>query len=328
MTSELIPFSKLTKLVIQKWQAFSSKNSIYASPFFQFEFAQAVHKSQGNVYVLVRYSAQTIDSILVLQKQSILAGLGYQWQRLGGEMSDYFSPISEGSRILRLNSCLENSSVSYLNYSHLLMNHGEKYPGQIELATQINIADGADAYFEWLHSTNKKFYKDTLRRERKCELEKGTLVYRYQDTTINLIDKLIEKKREQYQRTGVKDSLSEVWKINLLKELVSKHQDENSSFRCVLSSLTCGDDWIAYHVGIQANGILQYWFPVYNPSFQNYAPGRLLLFATIRAAETHGIRLIDRGAGMSDAKKDMANVIHRMGKHFYQEKHINLGRAT
>jgi CelD/BcsL family acetyltransferase involved in cellulose biosynthesis len=52
---------------------------------------------------------------------------------------------------------------------------------------------------------------------------------------------------------------------------------------------------------------LHYWFPVYDPAFARYAPGRLLLAAIIEAAPFHEISRVERGVGNAPAKRDFAN---------------------
>jgi CelD/BcsL family acetyltransferase involved in cellulose biosynthesis len=65
------------------------------------------------------------------------------------------------------------------------------------------------------------------------------------------------------------------------------------------------------HFGLRSRQTLHYWFPVYNPALNAYAPGRLLLHAIIHHAADAGITVIDRGVGESAAKRDFASMPRR-----------------
>jgi CelD/BcsL family acetyltransferase involved in cellulose biosynthesis len=115
---------------------------------------------------------------------------------------------------------------------------------------------------------------------------------------------LIQRKREQYQRTGVRDALAAPYHRRLLTELAAC---QSKNLRGVLTTLTAGDRWMASHFGIQRGGTLHYCFPVYNAEMSRYSPGRLLLREITEQSPDLGIRVIDRGIGDSPAKREFAN---------------------
>jgi CelD/BcsL family acetyltransferase involved in cellulose biosynthesis len=73
---------------------------------------------------------------------------------------------------------------------------------------------------------------------------------------------------------------------------------------------------VASHFGLKSGRTLHYWFPVYNPEMKAFAPGRILLKQVILAAQD--IAVIDRGAGDSVAKRDLATSHHLFGTGLWQ----------
>jgi CelD/BcsL family acetyltransferase involved in cellulose biosynthesis len=54
---------------------------------------------------------------------------------------------------------------------------------------------------------------------------------------------------------------------------------------------------------MRADGVLHWWFPVYDPAFGNLAPGWMLLRELIAAAPEMGITRIDLGRGDDEYKR-------------------------
>jgi len=121
------------------------------------------------------------------------------------------------------------------------------------------------------------------------------------DVSLELLFKL---KTAQYRRTRVANVLAAAWKRELLRQLAASLSPDCLG---VVSTLEAGDRVLAVHFGLRRGPVLHYWFPVYDPAFARYAPGRLLLAAIIEAAPFHGISRVERGVGTAPAKRDFAN---------------------
>ncbi len=308
-------YKGLPSNIMLQWEELTTKNAVlhnYTSPFYRPEFAKALDQVHNNIMVDVISQQEELYILPYQYEKTIDKSIGLA-TRLGEELCDYFAPI--GNQHKQLDWIFKQSSLNFLSYSHYAsLGNSVAHKHSESISSQIVIADGSINYFNWLESVNNKFYKDTLRRERKLIKDHGEVSYHYHKNDSQVLKKLIEHKRAQYNNTGVQDALIKPWKRNLLMKLLTDYGDHNSDFKCVLSTLELKDDWLAYHIGIQCNGTLQYWFPVYNPKYRKYGPGRLLLFNTIREAEKYNIDTIDRGEGFSDAKKETANYLSTMAK--------------
>lgn len=313
ITAKTIPWIELSAEEIKYYRSYTSENSTYKSPFYQYSFINTIAQVKSYVFVLILSKGNIPFAFLPFQYHSAADKLVGLAERIGSNMSDFFGPIIKPDSKISSDEIMEFASFNLLNFDHLpsLDLQFNAMQESNALASQIIVNGSAEGYFEWLKAYNKKFYSDTLRRRRKAIEALGPLRFTFDNKNPVELTRLISKKRDQYSRTRVKDSLSEVWKIDLL-EALSKVQDE--SFEAVVSTLYCGETWLASHLGLKANGILQYWLPVYATEYRNYAPGRLLLFANIESLENNELSIIDRGEGLSDAKKDTANYLYHMGK--------------
>lgn len=78
--------------------------------------------------------------------------------------------------------------------------------------------------------------------------------------------------------------------------------------------LSAGERLLASHLGLFHNGVLNYWFPVYDFEARRVSPGRLLMWHTLQQADAIGLRFIDRGAGDSEAKRDFSSGTVQFGR--------------
>jgi CelD/BcsL family acetyltransferase involved in cellulose biosynthesis len=110
---------------------------------------------------------------------------------------------------------------------------------------------------------------------------------------------LLAWKQEQYRRTGAFDPMRFPWTLELLRNI---WKESSESFRGVFSTLYSGDRLIGAHFGMRSGSTLHYWFPAYNPEFQSYSPGNLLLLEIARAGSEAGVTKIDLGKGSEEYK--------------------------
>lgn len=309
LTVKKTSIEKIEKYEADAWQVFQGQED-YLNPFFSLSFARAVAESGKHVQVLVIKDCSEIVGFFPYHKKGngIFSFLG-EAERLGGDMSDYFGFVLKPGLIISPNEILSAVGLTRISFSHLpqaLISRGMK-GHEPRVGMRIILEKDGDRYWNALVKKDKKFTTDTERREKAVIKDLGPLVFCFHQADISYLDTLIAEKRQQYNRTGVQDALLDVRNRILLRQL---HGIRNPDCSGVLSTLYAGSTWVASHFGLFANGILHYWFPVYNLQLRKYSPGRLLLKQFILRAEELGISVIDRGEGDSSAKRDFANFEH------------------
>jgi CelD/BcsL family acetyltransferase involved in cellulose biosynthesis len=275
------------------------------------EYVETVAKWRPYVFVCVFFDDGVPVAFFPFQFRS----WAHKWlraaERVGEELSDSFGIVASDFTVAP-EELLTAARLHHIYFSHLdETQHIHGLSGDCaDTAHQIDLSSGAAEYWRSIEERDRRFVRDTARRQRRCEERFGELTLSIVDTQDRRsLTALIEHKRAQYQRTRVPDALAEPWKRRVLEDLFSL---SSPSLRGMLHVLMAGKTWVASHFGLLSQGILHYWFPVYNEALSAYAPGRLLLKTIIDQSDPSGIRAIDRGIGDTDAKRDFSNKTHTM----------------
>jgi CelD/BcsL family acetyltransferase involved in cellulose biosynthesis len=311
--------SKLTPDEIAAWEAFSRADAHHASPFLSPHFARAIGEAGADARVCVVRDDGRIAAFfpyLYAGAWSRRCGLA---ERIGGEMGDSFGLIAAPGFRTTPRELLKLAKINYLNFSHLeeaQLRYGltaEK--PRIGLRTRLD--SSAMPALASVATVTKKYLKDSERRQRKLAEEVGPITFQFdvEHDRKGALERLIEKKRAQYQSGGVPDALKEAWKRNALLRLADYRFD---TCRGVLSTMFAGDQWLASHFGIMGNGRLNFWFPVYNAAFAQYAPGRLLVHHIIESCREQNFDTIDRGEGDTPIKREIANEEYQLYRGIWQ----------
>jgi CelD/BcsL family acetyltransferase involved in cellulose biosynthesis len=306
LKSRVVSVLDLDRAELHAWDELCRSCPQFSSPFLSPEYARSVASSRPNVYACVILAGGQPVGFLPFQFRDAFHKLLRAAERVGEEMTDRFGMIARPGLRTDPATLLRLAGLKYFYFTHLEEEQFAYglYGGQPERGVNIRL-DGACSYWEDLRRRDKKLACDTERRRRQMEQAHGLLRFCFAEADVHRgLELLIERKREQYRRTGRPDALAAPWKRSLLRALAACRSENCSG---ILSTLYAGDTWVASHFGIRSRTVLQYWFPVYNPALSRFAPGRLLLMCVIHAAAGAGIQIIDRGAGDTPAKREMGN---------------------
>jgi CelD/BcsL family acetyltransferase involved in cellulose biosynthesis len=312
LTARTVAPSALAPHEAARWETLCATVPALSSPFLGVHFARAVEASGRRVRVCVISEQGRPCAFLPYQLAGAAGVLLRSAEPVGGTMSDYFGLVAEPGFRLDPAALLRLARLNHLNFSHLDETQlgygleGEQPRTGLRVRLERDCPDPLAA----LLAPQRKYRNDSERRARQLEALLGPLqfVLDVEAGRGEVLERLVAHKRAQYARTGKSDALAEPWRPRLLAELSGYR---HAGCRALLSTLGAGDQWLAMHFGLVGNGILQYWFPVYNPEFAKFAPGRLLIHRIISSAAAVGIHTIDRGEGDTPAKRDLANEEHR-----------------
>jgi len=299
-----------------QWTAFLRQEDL-SRAFLSWEFALAVSKAHPQVRVAVLYEGDAPAGFFTFQFPSRRhAALGWA-EPIGHGLCDYAGLVAAPDFSISPIGLLRASGLALFYYTHLDESQARfgLRGDTAEKGLLIRLDRGPRHYWEELGRRDKSFLSDTERRWRKLQQDFGEIQFRLeQPPTIESLRHLVSRKREQYARTGVPDVLAGSWRVPLLETLLDCASEDCYPF---LTTLYAGSTWVASHFGLRCGERLHYWLPVYNPELRRYGPGRMLIKAIIDNSESLGIRIIDRGAGESEAKADFANDSHLFYKGVY-----------
>jgi CelD/BcsL family acetyltransferase involved in cellulose biosynthesis len=309
----------LTPDEIAAWERFSTTQPQHASPFLSVHFARAVGQGGVDARVCIVRDDGEISAFFPFLYPSTWHRRCKVAERVGGELTDSFGIIASAGFRTSPEQLLKLAGINYMSFSHLeqaQLDYGltGEQP-RIGLRARLDVH--ADPVLLSVASVTKHYLKDSTKRQRKMCEEVGPIDFRFdvEDNRQDALAQLIRQKREQYAASGVADALQDEWKRTALSRLLDYKFD---TCRGILSTLHAGDKWIASHFGIMGNGFLTLWFPVYNPEFSRYSPGRLLLHHIVESCREHGFHTLDRGEGDTPRKREIANEEYQLYRGVWQ----------
>jgi CelD/BcsL family acetyltransferase involved in cellulose biosynthesis len=306
LKSRVVSGLDLSKTEIEAWDALCKSRTSLCSAFFSPHYTRAVAMVRSHVRVCVLTRGSTPVGFFPFQfASSLYRGLGAA-ERVGEEMTDNFGLIAEPDVRLDVPTLLRLTRLRHLNFTHLAESQLEwGLTGESPQRGFLMNFESGTAHWEELRRVNRKYVSETERKERQIQSNCGPLQFCWsEDNWQQPLRKLIERKSQQYLRTGKDDWLAVRWKQRLLELLAGSKAE---TCQGVMSTLHAGDTWVASHFGLRCRGVLHYWFPVYNPEMSNYGPGHLLRRALMLRCTDYGVHTIDHGLGDASYKRVCAN---------------------
>lgn len=311
LTFSVKPFLQLEACERDAWAALVDRHSDNRRAFLAPAYAAAVAAGNPAVRVLMVHADGRAVAFMPLQVRDDIAGRLGVYEPVGSVMSDYFGWVAEPALKLDMSEVLRACGLPLLAFTHLeaaQLQHGLSAE-QPRIGLQTWIEEPVDAFWERLREKDKKFVGDTERRERKLTKDHGELCFELDSGTPHEdLATLIALKCAQYTRS---EKLQAPLFVRRNVELLYRLLDARSP-QCtgMLSTLKLDGRMVAAHFGLRCHETLHYWFPVYDPAFSSYAPGRILFRRVLQASALQGVRCIDRGEGDTQAKRDFANREH------------------
>ena len=311
----------LTRTEVEEWDRLSVATTSARSPFMSVHFARAVAESGVDARACVLHQSDEIRAFFPYQYSSKLGRWLKAAQRIGGELSDAFGIVAQNGFQIETAALLRLAHINYIHFTHLdeaQLGHG-LHGEKPRTGLRIQLDQSSNNPLKTAHSVDRKYLKDTERRQRKLCDEVGPITFQFdvEQDRDDLLSELVNKKRAQYKTSGVDDALSSPWKRQTLRHLSNYRF---ATCRGILSTMFAGDKWIASHFGLMGNGIFHLWLPVYNPEFSRYSPGRLLLHHILESSGTHGLHKIDRAEGDTPTKRETANEEYKLYRGIWRNK--------
>lgn len=283
----------------QTWRGFCQAEPAFANPLLGPEFARIVGEVREDARVAVlRRGGRTIG---FLPFHASAAGFA---QPIGAAFSDYHALVSAPGEKIDGGEALAAAGVSGLRLSGLIDPHGvfpSASPSDFE-GYVIEPAGPPEGYYARLQEANAKRFKNWRRLQSKLEREWGEVVLTPDDRSPEVLDQLIEWKRDQFRRTGAHDMLRPDWAQALFRRILEARGDA----RGVLISLTAGDKLVAGHFGLAVDRRAHAWLSVFNPDCAACGPGQILILRLAEVMPALGLESYDLSPGYAHYKAPFA----------------------
>ncbi len=297
------------------------------SPFLSLQFAEAVDRARGDVWVAVIGDFNNQPSGLPARPTGATRSF-FPFHRL--------DPSPWGTRrIAPVGRFLNDAQAvigpaDALPWDQLARSMDVTIDLHAALATEPSVAvahelravgayksqwsDCSTCYLRRLRKSHRTIAKQD-QKTRKLAREIGPLRLEIDCRDEAVAQRLIAMKRFQYKRTHILDHFAPVWTRRLMFELASGPGNTDLSatpMRRLVSVLWAGDRLIAGHLGLIESGRMHYWFPVYDPELAMYSPGTGLYVELLAAASDHGIGSIDMGYGDQPYKRKQTTATSKL----------------
>jgi CelD/BcsL family acetyltransferase involved in cellulose biosynthesis len=281
------------------WRRLQETLQIWESPYYCWEFVEAASKSRPTEAVVMRRAGKVVG---IWPFHRISSSLGLP---IAGALNDYHGPLLAPNEEFPPRDFLAAAKLERFDFhSHFpIQNSLESFGYHRKLKRSwIDLRSGSAAYLAQLRKRSYRVSRHP-QKTRKIDRELGQIRLDFQSTDPADLEWLLAMKRDKYRRTGCPDYFAPAWSVKLIQEIF---QQRTSAFRGVCSILWAGQHRIAGHFGMQANGVLHYWLPVFNFPHARYSPGLELLLRIITENEKQDFHTIDFGYGEEDFKQTLA----------------------
>lgn len=293
---EIVSVGEMRGELSDQWESLRREQDCLSSPYYDLHFLKAVAKVRDDVRVAI-----------VRENGCVAAFLPYQINTVGravppgGRLNDYHGFIgSVNDPQAAFHKIFEAAKLKCYKFHALAPSPADFETFEFrELQTHhLDLSEGWSAYRKWVRK-----HSSTVKRQgqktRNLEKEIGPIRFEYDCQDSEVLERLIELKRDKYQRSNTFDILSVEWAANLLRELMFVRKN---NFGGILQAMWAGDKLVCVHFGLQTDSILHYWFPIFDHTFSRYSPGTEMMLRVAEEACNRGVEKLDLGYG-DDAYK-------------------------
>lgn len=289
---KVVRFDQLGEDELAQWRRIRAAGPGHLdSPYFDPEFAAAVHAGTGDVQVVL--GAGSVFAVRCTDGTA---------RPVGWPAADFQGPVLEPGAAFDPAEVVSALGVRALHFDHLVTARDafEPWVERVRPSPYLEVGGGMDGYLALASKSGRDNMGQARRRARKAEREHGELRFEVDLVDHDVLDQVIELKRGQYRATEARDYFAVEGRRELLHRLLDTR---TPGFAGILSAVFVGDRLLAAHFGLRSAGVLHWWFPVYDPEFGGYAPGWVLLRELVTAAPEQGFTRIDLGRGEDEYKR-------------------------
>lgn len=299
---ETAPWPEFGQTDRQAWDRMRASRSSLSSPFFTTSWCDAVHAARGDLMFARLTQQGEAVGFLPFHRGS----LG-RIRPAGGPLSDFHGLICEATLVVDARALMTALDAGALRLECAPSDDpllGGQPLTAVDCAS-IDLSDGYLAYAERQRRAVPKAFRNLRARSRRLIAEHRDVEFRLDDRDPAALEDVIRMKRDQYRRTGQIDAFGPSWTRALARNLFLAPRD---GARGRLSTLWVDGRLAAGHFGLEATGVLHYWFPVYSGALAHLSPGILLLHSIAEAVSKDGVRRIDLGSGSYPFKKEASDL--------------------
>lgn len=293
------------------WERFRALRPSLRGPFFTLDWCDAVQAARGDLEVARIAREGELIGFLPFHRGRFGA-----LRPAGGPMSDVHGFVCAPGAPIDAPAMV----VALRGQSFRFTGAPPDDPGLAPLSRpaegySLDLARGYAAYADARSRAQPKAFRNLRARRRRLETTNLPVRFVADDRDPAHLARLLELKRGQYRRTGQIDVFGPPWTGRLITRLAPPATADRAGAALSgrLSTLWIDGRLAAGHFGLQAEGVLHYWFTAYDEAFSAFSPGLVLLHRIAEACAAEAVERIDLGGGGYRFKQEFADLRPALG---------------
>lgn len=300
----------LTEEHKRKWQDFRTQDVSLQTPFLSLGYLELCQRSGSDVRVCV-ISCDGEDVAFfpfeVIEKEVA--------RPVGSYFNDYQGIVGRSTTPFSLKELLEKTWLGEIKLDHFLHAHmwGRQHAAVHDVSWLVELGSGHSEYLKTLTASQLRNARKIIDARRKLEDRYGSIEFRADFQSSELLEILMHWKSEQWSRAGWHGRFTAEWERRLMYDLMSQ---KNRDFSGIFSGVFLKGEPLALHLGLGSFNTWHYWTTGYDATsrFSKYSPGLIMLHEMIRSAPRMIYSRLDLGRGELKYKKDVANATQRVSE--------------
>ena len=302
---ETLSWPSLTASDRAAWEGFRRTRPSLASPYFTLDWCDAVHAARGDLKVARLSHGGELQALLPFHE-----GRFGHLRPAGGPLSDAHGFVCGPNARVDPDGLVDAVGARMFHFSGAPTDDpGLAFASAPTNGFSLDLSQGYDAYVARQSAAEPKAFRNLRSRQRR--LEGQTVEFNADDRDPAALANLLELKRAQYRRTRQIDVFAADWTRRLVADLFDRNA--RAGLRGRLSTLRIGGCVAASHFGLQAGGVMHYWFTGFDPQFSDVSPGIILLQSIAETVAREGVTRIDLGGGVYRFKQEFADLRTPLG---------------
>lgn len=293
MRFETIHPSELGEAQAAQWRAHQRAGTF--SPYLTPEWAQVVGAARPAARVVIINDGQ---GFFGAQRLSRFTAMG-----LGAPIADYQGVVGAEDLELSPPDLCRALGVGRIDLTHTPQGQSLFAPAGAEGSWIAETRSSPDLYEAALKARRAEFVRQTEKKARKLERERGPIAFRAQSSERTDFDALMAWKNDQLKRSGQPEIWARPWVREVLESCYAR---TDTRFRGVLFTMHAGDKLAAGAFCLRSAHVLHFWIVAHDSAYDSYSPGVQLARRIIHWAADQGIGEVDFGPGNYQYKRQLS----------------------
>lgn len=290
---ETIHPSELRAADVERWRGHQRPGTL--SPYLTPDWAQIIGAVRPDARVCIIDDGQ---GYFGAQRLSRFSAMG-----MGAPISDYQGVVGvEGLQVTPQALC-RALGVGRIDLTHTPAGQTLFAAAGAEGSWIAETHGARELYEAALKQRRAEFVRQTDKKARKLERERGQIEFRAQSPERADFETLLSWKNAQLKETGQPEIWATPWVREALERCFSAHE---ASFAGALFTLSVEGQLAAAAFCLRSAKVLHFWVVAHDNKFDAYSPGVQLARRIIGWAADHGVSEVDFGPGDYQYKRQLS----------------------